>query len=55
MEKMNGDMLEMILNSEESRLTERLTKYMIYQVKWNYLPNYYIPANVEHTREFSLT
>ena len=32
MEKMNGDMLEMILNSENSRLTERLTKYMIYQV-----------------------
>lgn len=31
MEKMNGDMLEMILNSENSRLTERLTKYMIYQ------------------------
>ena len=32
MEKMNGDMLEMVLNSENSRLTERLTKYMIYQV-----------------------
>ena len=32
MEKMNGDMLEMILNSENSRLTERMTKYMIYQV-----------------------
>ena len=33
MEKMNGDMLEMVLNSQESRLTERLTKYMIYQVR----------------------
>ena len=32
MEKMNGDMLEMILNSETSRLTERLAKFMIYQV-----------------------
>ena len=32
MEKMNGDMLEMILNSENSRLTERLTKFMLYQV-----------------------
>ena len=32
MEKMNGDMLEMILNSQDSRLSERLTKYMIYQV-----------------------
>ena len=33
MEKMNGDMLEMILNSESSRLTERITKFMIYQVQ----------------------
>ena len=32
MEKMNGDMLEMILNSPTSRLTERVTKFMIYQV-----------------------
>ena len=32
MEKMNGDMLEMILNSPSSRLTERVTKFMIYQV-----------------------
>ena len=33
MEKMNGDMLEMILNSPSSRLTERVTKFMIYQVQ----------------------
>ena len=32
MEKMNGDMLEMILSNENSRLTERTTKFMIYQV-----------------------
>jgi hypothetical protein len=32
MEKMNGDMLEMILNNPSSRLTERVTKFMIYQV-----------------------
>eukprot|EP00731_Ephydatia_muelleri_P027165 Em0019g38a len=32
MEKMNGDMLEMILNSPQSRISERLAKYMIYQI-----------------------
>ena len=32
MEKMKGDMLEMILNSPESRLSERKTKFLIYQV-----------------------
>ena len=32
MEKMNGDMLEMILNSRGSRLSERVTKFLIYQV-----------------------
>ena len=32
MEKMQGDMLEMILNSPESRLTERKTKFLIFQV-----------------------
>ena len=32
MEKMNGDMLEMILNSPISRLSERVTKFLIYQV-----------------------
>ncbi len=32
MEKMNGDMLEMILSSPNSRLTERVTKFLIYQV-----------------------
>ena len=32
MEKMNGDMLEMILNSPNSRLSERVTKFMCYQV-----------------------
>ena len=31
MEKMNGDMLEMILSSPNSKLDERITKYMIYQ------------------------
>ena len=32
MEKMNGDMLEMILKSPNSKLSERVTKFMIYQV-----------------------
>lgn len=32
MEKMNGDMLEMILNSPQSKISERLAKYMIYQI-----------------------
>ena len=32
MEKMNGDMLEMILSSPNSRLSERVTKYLVYQV-----------------------
>jgi hypothetical protein len=32
MEKMNGDMLEMILSSPNSKLDERITKFMIYQV-----------------------
>ncbi|KAK4336749.1 hypothetical protein RND71_043764 [Anisodus tanguticus] len=33
MEKLRGDMLEMILSSEKQRLTERCTKFLIYQVK----------------------
>ena len=32
MEKMNGDMLEMILNNPAGKLTERITKFMTYQV-----------------------
>lgn len=32
MEKMNGDMLEMILSSPNSKLDERTTKFMIYQI-----------------------
>ena len=40
MEKMNGDMLEMILSSPNSKLDERLTKFMIYQASpathWEY-------------------
>ncbi|CAI8049417.1 Serine/threonine-protein kinase D3 [Geodia barretti] len=32
MEKMNGDMLEMILSSPNSKLDERITKFMIYQI-----------------------
>lgn len=32
MEKMRGDMLEMILSSEKARLSERITKFLIYQV-----------------------
>lgn len=32
MEKLSGDMLEMILNSEQGKLSERVTKFLIYQV-----------------------
>ncbi|XP_061602859.1 serine/threonine-protein kinase D3-like isoform X2 [Cololabis saira] len=32
MEKLHGDMLEMILSSEKSRLPERLTKFMVTQI-----------------------
>lgn len=32
MEKLNGDMLEMILNSEKGRLSERITKFLITQI-----------------------
>lgn len=32
MEKLHGDMLEMILSSEKSRLPERITKFMVTQV-----------------------
>ncbi|RWS02096.1 serine/threonine-protein kinase D1-like protein, partial [Dinothrombium tinctorium] len=32
MEKLKGDMLEMILSSERGRLSERVTKFLIYQV-----------------------
>lgn len=33
MEKLHGDMLEMILSSENRRLPERTTKFLIYQVQ----------------------
>ncbi|XP_027204598.2 serine/threonine-protein kinase D3 isoform X1 [Dermatophagoides pteronyssinus] len=32
MEKLNGDMLEMILGGENGRLNERVTKFLIYQI-----------------------
>ncbi|KAG8180693.1 hypothetical protein JTE90_006251 [Oedothorax gibbosus] len=32
MEKLKGDMLEMILSSERGRLSERITKFLIYQI-----------------------
>lgn len=34
MEKLHGDMLEMILSSEKGRLPERLTKFLITQVTY---------------------
>ncbi len=37
MEKLKGDMLEMILSSEKGRLSERITKYLITQVWENYI------------------
>lgn len=32
MEKLKGDMLEMILSNEKGRLSERITKFLIYQI-----------------------
>ncbi|XP_076318715.1 serine/threonine-protein kinase D1-like isoform X2 [Tachypleus tridentatus] len=32
MEKLKGDMLEMILSSEKRRLSERITKFLVYQI-----------------------
>ena len=34
MEKLHGDMLEMILSSERGRLDERMTKFLITQVSF---------------------
>lgn len=34
MEKLHGDMLEMILSSEKSRLPERITKFLVTQVNF---------------------
>lgn len=33
MEKLHGDMLEMILSSEKGRLPERITKFLVTQVR----------------------
>ena len=37
MQKMKGDMLEMILNSPKGRLSERQTKFIVHQVRYQYL------------------
>lgn len=36
MEKLSGDMLEMILSSERRRLSERITKFLITQVCFDF-------------------
>lgn len=39
MEKLHGDMLEMILSSEKGRLPERITKFLVTQVAyWVLIP-----------------
>ena len=38
MEKMHGDMLELILSSPDSKLSERITKFFVYQVHMLLLP-----------------
>jgi len=43
MEKLHGDMLEMILSSEKSRLPERLTKFLVTQVSGHLL---HVPAHL---------
>lgn len=37
MEKLHGDMLEMILSSEKGRLPERITKFLVTQVLLSFL------------------
>lgn len=54
MEKMNGDMLEMILNSPNSRLTERVTKYLVYQVSTSPPPLSSSSAKLLYNSNFSL-
>lgn len=46
MEKLHGDMLEMILSSEKGRLPERLTKFLITQVNFS--------LGVDHNSIFSM-
>lgn len=36
MEKLKGDMLEMILSHDKGRLNERVTKFLITQVLWGF-------------------
>lgn len=43
MEKLKGDMLEMILSSERGRLSERITQFLVHQVcKFKFFFNYLI-------------
>ena len=44
MEKLHGDMLEMILSSEQGRLDERITKFLITQVL-------FVDIRVERTQD----
>ena len=39
MEKMQGDMLEMILSSPNGRLSERVTRFLVFQVRCSTLPH----------------
>ena len=48
MEKLSGDMLEMILNSDQGRLTERVTKFLIYQVRSHCLVFIYFNLNLNY-------
>lgn len=48
MEKLHGDMLEMILSSEKGRLPERITKFLITQVRINYRPRRRFEVNYYH-------
>lgn len=49
MEKLHGDMLEMILSSEKGRLPERITKFLVTQV----LPTFMRTILKNHCRTFS--
>ena len=40
MEKLKGDMLEMILSSPRGRLSERVTKFLVSQVNYTLLYQY---------------
>lgn len=59
MEKLHGDMLEMILSSEKGRLPERITKFLVTQVTLDShcsdVPSHMINAATPEVQSFRMT